>query len=155
VFLEAAVTENLLPSLTQGAQLAVFIPAYNVTRTATIDQIAPAADQRTRLFQVRIVIDNADGSLRGGLTAQAKIETSRVSGVVAVPREALVTSGTEHAVFVVADGIARRRVVQTGLLGETLAEITSGLAEGERVVVAGVDFLRDGTAVNVVRDVTP
>ena len=53
------------------------------------------------------------------------------------------------------DGIARRRVVQAGLLGETLAEITSGLAEGERVVVAGVDFLRDGTAVNVVRDVTP
>lgn len=156
MYLEAAVTENLLSSLVQGASVPVSIPALNLTRTATIDQIAPAANSSTRLFQVRMALDNADGMLRGGLTAEAKIETAKAQAVLVVPREAVVSAGSDsHYVFVVNEGVARRREVQTGILGDVLAEVTSGLTDGETVVVTGVDFLRDGTAVNVVRDVTP
>lgn len=155
VYLEAAITENLLPSLVQGTQLAVYIPAYQMTRTATIDEIAPAANPQTRLFQVRIGLDNADGVLRGGLTAEARIETSRATAVLVVPRASVVTSGKVHSVFVVTEAVARRRVVELGLLTDELAEVLSGVVEGERVVVAGVDFLRDGSTVNVVREVTP
>lgn len=154
VYLEAAVTESLLPSLVKGQEIDVYVPAYKLWHTATVDEIAPAANPQTRLFQVRIGLDNADGTLRGGLTAEARIETSRSSGVLAVPRAAIVTTGKTDSVFIVVDGIARRREVTLGLLTGDLAEVVDGVAAGERVVVAGADFMRDGTAVNVVREVT-
>ncbi len=155
VYLEAAVTENLVPVLQQGAAVPVFVPAYAREFDGTVEQIAPAANAETRLFQVRIAVPNPDGLLKAGVTAEATIETARASGVLAVPREAVVTAGEARQVYVVAEGVARRRDVTTGVSSEALVEIVQGLTEGDKVVVAGVDFLRDGVQVNVVREVTP
>lgn len=155
VYLEAAVTESLIPVLQQGAVVPVYVPAYSRQFDGTVEQIAPAANSQTRLFQVRIAVANADGALKAGITAEATLETARASHVLAIPREAIVTAGQARQVYVVVDGTARRRDVTTGIHGEAMVEITQGLAEGDRVVVAGVDFLRDGAQVNVVREVTP
>ena len=45
---------------------------------------------------------------------------------------------------------AARVTVETGLVGKTNTEITSGLNEGDRVVVKGQSYLSDGSAVRVV-----
>lgn len=45
---------------------------------------------------------------------------------------------------------ATRVTVETGLVGKTNTEITSGLNEGDRVVVKGQSYLSDGSAVRVV-----
>ncbi len=155
VYLEAAVTESLIPVLRQGATVPVSVPSYGRQFEGTVAQIAPAANTQTRLFQVRIAVPNPDGTLKGGVTAEAMVETARADGVLAVPREAIVTAGQAREVYVVVDGVAHRRDVTIAIFGETFVEIVSGLAEGDRVVVAGVDFLRDGVQVNVVREVIP
>jgi multidrug efflux pump subunit AcrA (membrane-fusion protein) len=53
-------------------------------------------------------------------------------------------------VFVVADGVATRRTVETGLNSEGRVEIVSGLQAGETIVVTGANALRDGMDVRVV-----
>ncbi|HSM51765.1 MAG TPA: efflux RND transporter periplasmic adaptor subunit, partial [Thermoanaerobaculia bacterium] len=69
--------------------------------------------------------------------------------VANVPRAALRgAAGAEH-VFVVADGRAERRAVRVGGAAGDPAEVESGLAAGERVVVEGPEELAGGARVKV------
>ena len=66
-----------------------------------------------------------------------------------VPAEAILAEDTEEAVFVIDEGVARRRPVTTGLNSDGRIEVLSGLSPGERVVVVGQSGLKDGSPVNV------
>ena len=61
-----------------------------------------------------------------------------------VPRVSIIDDSVETAVFIVEEGIAYRRVVDTGIsrLGEI--EVLSGLTGDEQVVVVGQTGLKDG-----------
>jgi membrane fusion protein (multidrug efflux system) len=52
-------------------------------------------------------------------------------------------------VFVVKDGAVTKREVETGLRKPGIVQITSGLEEGELVVIEGALKLRDGSKVKV------
>jgi hypothetical protein len=64
-----------------------------------------------------------------------------------VPAAAVVREGGETAVFVVSDGKAHRRPVQTGLTDGTNVELMSGISAGDRVIVDGQAGLPDGAPV--------
>ena len=67
------------------------------------------------------------------------------------PASAVITgSSGEEAAFIVEDGKAFRREVETGLVSEGRVEIVSGLAPGEIVVTEGGTSLREGAAVRAV-----
>jgi membrane fusion protein (multidrug efflux system) len=73
-----------------------------------------------------------------------------------VPEEAIVPSGEEFFVFKVVardDGgaVAQRVRVRTGVRRDARVEIVEGLAEGDRVVVAGMRLARDGQPVRVLQ----
>ena len=67
---------------------------------------------------------------------------------LSVPVGALFRKGDEWAVFAVKDGRARTTVVKIGHRNSRLAEVLSGLAEGDRVVVHPSDRIREGSAVS-------
>lgn len=67
--------------------------------------------------------------------------------VLQVPEAAVFSGGDGHAVFLVADGVARRRAVGLGHRGGLAVEVTSGLEAGERVVLQPGDAVTDGTRV--------
>ena len=60
------------------------------------------------------------------------------------------TDGEEQYVFVVNNGVATKVVIQTGLVGDGVTEVTGGLTGGESLVVKGQSYLSDGTAVRIV-----
>jgi len=70
-------------------------------------------------------------------------------GALVVPRAALQRDGERRFVFVPVDGRARRRDVAVGLMGLTAVEVTSGLAEGDVVLLPGTTPLSDGVRVLV------
>ena len=61
---------------------------------------------------------------------------AEVADAISVPARAVTTTGTTSTVTVRADGEDETRTVTTGLTTGTMVQITSGLAEGEEVVVA-------------------
>jgi len=67
--------------------------------------------------------------------------------VLAVPAPAVFRAGRRDAVYVVTNGVARRRLVRLGAQGESRVEVLEGLEEGQRLVVRGVDRVRDGQEV--------
>ena len=76
---------------------------------------------------------------RVGVTASANPDA------IVVPANAVVDAGGERGVFLAQeDNTAKFRVVEVGIETDDLAEILSGLSEGDRVVTTGAAALRDG-----------
>jgi multidrug efflux pump subunit AcrA (membrane-fusion protein) len=90
----------------------------------------------------------ADGAAapwpKPGMSAVVNLRVREVTGAVSVPSSAIVTSGRDSTVWVVSAGRAQRRVVRLGAQGDATVQVTSGLTEGERVVVRGVDSIKQG-----------
>jgi HlyD family secretion protein len=82
-----------------------------------------------------------------GMSAVADIQVRQASGAVAVPASAVVSSGRDTTVWVIAGGRAQRRVVRLGAEGEAMVQVAAGLRTGERVVVRGADSVRTGQQV--------
>jgi hypothetical protein len=86
--------------------------------------------------------------LRIGETIFGQISMGIKPRAIMVPVAALVPVGDGFQVFVVnAESIALARKVTVGRRTETVAEITSGLAGGERVVTEGAYGVEDSVKV--------
>jgi len=114
--------------------------------------INPAADETSRTVRVVALVENPDDALRSGLFVKGVIVTRERSGVLSVPKGALLqwdpVAGS-GVVYVIAGDRAGRREVTTGSTSTDSVEIVSGLAGGDAVVTRGAFNLRDGDRVTV------
>jgi membrane fusion protein (multidrug efflux system) len=118
-----------------------------------IRRIFPTADPTTRLVPVEVALEGGSSAfVRPGFLARTTFQLSERKDVLLVPASALVGGSGSEAVFVVDDGRAMRRTVETGLTSSGRVEILGGLSEGEPVITAGNNQLRDGAEVRVVDD---
>ncbi|ABS61799.1 efflux transporter, RND family, MFP subunit [Parvibaculum lavamentivorans DS-1] len=116
-----------------------------------VRSVSTQVDRVSRSITARALVDNKDQVLKPGLLMVVELMKNPREAVV-IPEEALVPSGTQNFVFVVAGDVAARREVRTGARRPGEVEILSGLAAGERVVTHGTMRLRDGQKVNVIRE---
>ena len=144
------VSENLVPKLHAGDEADVYISAIDKTVSATIRSVDRAANMQTQLYTVVLTVPADVEGLLSGMFADVTFRTDTSEGAVVVPTQAILTSGDEQHVFVVEDGIARYRVVTTGLTGSGVTEVLTGLEAGEQLVTVGQAYLQDGDAVRVV-----
>lgn len=115
---------------------------------ATVVDIGATVDSASRNVPVRTAAPTTTRVLRIGETVYGDVVVATRNGVIAVPAEALVPEGDGFRVFVVdAKNVAHVRTVTTGARDAKLAEITTGLAAGERVVTVGAYGLEDGATI--------
>jgi RND family efflux transporter MFP subunit len=151
VRVQLSVSETQIRAVRVGQPVQVSVDALPGRMfTGRVEGGSPAADARTRSFLVKVRVPNPDGALRPGMFARGRITVASRAGVLAVPEEAVRYEGGRRYVFVVESGVARRRLVQTGLSSDGWVEV-QGLPAGTQVVVSGQTLLRDGTPVTVVR----
>ena len=113
-----------------------------------MDKIGIQADVRTNTFQVEILVDNPGTLLKGGLTAQVSIRTEVIQSAVMIAQNCILyrESGTE--VFVIeADNRAAPRKVKLGRVNGDSVQILSGIDPGNKLVVAGAQYLKPGDKV--------
>ncbi|MEO8673532.1 MAG: efflux RND transporter periplasmic adaptor subunit [Tahibacter sp.] len=117
--------------------------------------IIPTADRSKATVKVRIGIDTKDARIVPDMGARvAFLEDTKpvtatpvvVPGVL-VPGEALVAAGDTTVVYVVANGKAQQRKVTAGKVMGAQRQLTTGLAIGERVVLAPPAEMKDGDRV--------
>src|SRR5207244_3755250 len=112
------------------------------TWTGRVTFVSPTLDEKTRTAKVRLELDNPGGSLKPNSYADVLLQEPAGYGV-AVPDSAVLQTGTRSIVFVQrSPGQFEPREVQTGLKGDGLFEIRSGVRPGETVVV-DANFLID------------
>jgi hypothetical protein len=89
-------------------------------------------------METEVDVENKDFSISPGMYANTALTLGHVENVVTVPVEVLALNGQNQVVEVI-DNTNRvhLRTVQVGLRGSKLAEITSGLNVGDRVIIGG------------------
>ncbi|MBI4501105.1 MAG: HlyD family efflux transporter periplasmic adaptor subunit [Gemmatimonadetes bacterium] len=99
--------------------------------------------------RVRVILDLVDPApaLADGFRVEVAIVVWEAPRIVKVPTSALFRTGSDWSVFAVSGGRARQRVVEIGHRNAFEAEVTSGLAEGEVVILHPSDKLADGSRV--------
>lgn len=102
--------------------------------------------------RVRVTIDFVDppeawSSLGHDYRVTVRVTTWRAEDSLTVPVAALFREGEQWTVFAVRDGRAHATVIQIGQRNNRNAEVLSGLAVGDRVVLHPSDRIRQGAAV--------
>ncbi|EGR9572756.1 efflux RND transporter periplasmic adaptor subunit [Salmonella enterica subsp. enterica serovar Grumpensis] len=146
VWVSAAVPESIAGLLKTSSQFAISVPAYP-DRTFNIEKwnILPSVDQTTRTIQLRFLVDNRDELLKPGMNAYLKLNTQSQE-MLLIPSQAIIDSGNEQRVITVdSKGRFVPKIINVLNESQNQAGITSGLSEGESVVVNGL-FLIDSEA---------
>jgi len=120
------------------------------TFAGKVVRVGEVIDPRTRRLPVEVELEDPGGRLRPGLVARFSVETGDPKMVIRVPLEGVFERfGSQH-VYVIEDGIARRRVIALGSVGAGFAEVAEGIEPGDTIVIKGVNRVVDGSKVQVV-----
>lgn len=153
VKINASVSEDVFAGLHTGDSAGVQISVLSdEVKSAKIVSLPAAANQQTNLYDVSVSVPSGTEPAIGAFTTVI-FYTDRRENTLSVPTDCVLTGNdNERYLFTVDESgtTAARVTVETGLVGKTNTEITSGLNEGDRVVVKGQSYLSDGSAVRVV-----
>jgi len=154
LYADYSLPERELGELSVGQAVEVSVQAYpGKTFAGRISAISPRIETGTRSVRIRATLENPDQQLRPGMFAMVRTLQPERSGVMTLPERAITYNPYGNAVFVIEnkDGqlTALRRQVETGLVRDGRIEILSGLVDGEQVVSAGHNKLRNGQAVKI------
>src|SRR5690606_32690467 len=145
VHVDFPVPETALAQVAAGRPLTATSAAYPGREfTGTVATVASRIDPATRAVTVRGDFPNPDGLLRPGMLMQVTLIRPEREALL-VPEIAVVQVGNSSFVYrVTADETVERVNVEIGARRDGLAEVLSGLASGERIVVDGTGKLRPG-----------
>jgi membrane fusion protein (multidrug efflux system) len=149
--LRGDVPERFAHELQVGQTVQVRVDAFaDRLFTGRLTRISPASNPQNRSVAIEAVVDNAERQLKPGFFANAGIVTRADDRALMVPQEAVINFAGVTKLFVIRDGTAHERLVQTGTRGRGgLVEVTDGLAAGELVATSGLSKLGNGIAVTV------
>jgi len=115
---------------------------------AKVRAIVPIGDDRSRLYELRLALN--DGMWPVGQTLRVAVPTAKSRKVIAVPRDALVLRRDGTSVYRITDGNKAEKIsVVTGIASGPYIEVTGGIVPGDRVVIRGGERLRPGATVKV------
>ena len=149
--ISASVPERYVSELKTGLKAEITVEAYpDVIFMATVSRVSPVVDAATRTKQVIMNFDKKDSRVNAGMFAKVKLYTSKYSGKLVVPSDAIITNDDDVSyLFVVNDDYTvSRRTVKTGKAIDGMIQVTDNLVAGERVVYEGMLSLSDGANVN-------
>jgi membrane fusion protein (multidrug efflux system) len=157
-----------------GQRVQATTPAYPDQRfTGEISFVGTEVNRATRTLTLEATFPNTEGLLKPGMFMQADLITG-TRDALTVPEAAVIARGPTQHLFVLqqpddpnandsakgatgsktvrpaagrAPPVAERRKVDTGTRRAGWVEIIDGVSAGERVLVAGLQTLRDGMAV--------
>jgi membrane fusion protein, multidrug efflux system len=144
---KAAVSDADLPYVKTGATADISVSAIpDQVFSGRVTNISPMVDATSRSATVEVTLSNSQHRLVPGMTASIRLVVERREHVVAIPLSALFSTDRTRAV-VIEGTTARFRTIQTGLVGDDLAEIVSGIQPGDKVATVGKERVQDGETV--------
>ena len=142
------IPEQAIPEVKVGQSVSITTSAWPDKNFAgRIARIAPNVSAQSRTLTVEAEIENGNNALKPGQFATVRILQERAEPAVLVPARAIFNEAGVSRVYVIKDGHAEQRLVQTGQTDGDLIEIRSGVAADELVATSNLELLTDGIAV--------
>jgi RND family efflux transporter MFP subunit len=149
VRLIANIVEKDIRRITPNLQANVEVDAYPGEKfIGRVAHIAPVLDPATRTGQIEVEVANPNFRLKPGMYAKVSFTVDKKDNTLVIPTTAIVDLGGRRGVFTAGateqGAVANFKKVDVGIVNETLAEVTSGLTEGDNIVTTGAAALREG-----------
>jgi RND family efflux transporter MFP subunit len=146
---QLTVPEQAISSMAPGQPVTFDVDAYPGKHfEGKVKYVSPSLQADQRALTVEAIVPNADGVLKPGLFATARIEQPNRTPGVLVPTTSVTTIAGTSRLYVVTGDHVEERIVTTGEAIGDLVEITKGLKAGERVATKNVAQLADGIKVS-------
>jgi macrolide-specific efflux system membrane fusion protein len=144
------VVESDLVDVELGQTADVRVDAIDADLTGTVTAISPVSDDSSGSgvvsYPVTVTLDEVPPELHSGMSADVTITTASATNVLTIPSAALLGSDGDYRVRTLdADGDPVATPVEVGLVTASTAEITSGLTEGQAVVIGTASDLAGTT----------
>jgi RND family efflux transporter MFP subunit len=144
------VPERYAIQLSQDIPVRVLVTSLSGdTFSGKISAVLPEGDMNARTFPVRIELANPDLKIRGGMEATATFNLGTKKKALLVPKDAIVTAGTNRMVFVVASSVAQPVPVQVIGYYDGNVAVEGPLQPGAHVVIRGNERLMPGQPVQI------
>jgi len=142
---EGKLSEENFAAVKLGQKVTVRFLTYGQDHyNATISKVLPSADPTTQRYSIYLDVALPEGRvLTPGITGEMTVIVAQRPNALLIPRRALVG---EYVYVLDGSKLALRKVVK-GYEGTNLVEITTGLKDGDLVVVEQQDTLREGERV--------
>jgi len=108
----------------------------------------------SRLFDLELSVPNPDGRILSGMFARVELVKHVFKNALVLPLYAIIAQEGMHFVFIEKNGHAEKRRVTLGTLVGSHVHITSGIKDGEKVIVVGHRILDNGQAVEIIKNVS-
>jgi multidrug efflux pump subunit AcrA (membrane-fusion protein) len=146
------VPKEMATGVKNGMPLELLDDGGKVIATCSVFHIDPIVDQQNQSVLVKALFDNAAGNYRPDQSVTTSLLLSQRQGIM-IPTEALSFVAGRAFAYVVATGangtVAQQRPLQISSLQGNKAAIKDGIGPGDRVVVSGVQNLRDGSPISI------
>lgn len=142
------IPEQAIPQIKVGQSVSITTSAWPDKNFAgRVARIAPNVSAQSRTMTVEAEIENNGNALKPGQFATVRILQERAEPAVLVPARAVVNEAGVNRVYVIKNGHAEQRLVQTGQTDGDLIEIRNGVAADEQVATSNLEQLTDGIAI--------
>jgi membrane fusion protein (multidrug efflux system) len=114
-----------------------------------IDVIDRAVDPTTGTMRIRLDFPNPGNTLRAGMSCNVRVLNNELNNPIVIPSRAITEQMGEYYVYTVKNDTARQIKISMGPVVGDKVVIKEGLAAGQKVVVDGIQKLREGTLVQI------
>jgi len=150
---EVNVPERFLSQVLPHQKLGLQVAAWpNRSFEGEVYFVSPYVNPDTRTVLVKATVPNPELTLKPGMFAGLELTLNVRSNALVIPETAVnqVLEGNRAVVMIVNDNYrVEVRQIKVGLRLERRLEVTEGLAEGDRVIVEGLQKIGPGMSVNV------
>lgn len=148
-----SVTESIVNKIKRGDTVeATFSAMDDLAYKGTILTISPAANIRTLLYEVEIVVENQDHLIKPGMFANINLRTQVVENTMFVKGDAIFYQDGRTFVYVQkGDANVEIRNVTIGIDNGLQVEVLSGLTAEDVYIYSGVGFLDEDTSIKMIR----
>jgi RND family efflux transporter MFP subunit len=144
------VPESAVPTIHVGKRVEVMVPTLHRTFPGRVTRFADTLDLATRTMRTEVDVPNPNLVLVPGMYAEVHLAVARANNALVLPDMAvdLNSNATSGKVMVITPNHrVEPRTIGVGLDTAKAIEVTSGLNEGDMVVLSGRSALRPGEKV--------
>lgn len=153
--LEFSIPERYAAHVQIGHTIEFTVSGSQETFRGVVYAFEPNVSLDTRTLLIRARVSNPQGILLPGSFADLELTVQEIPDALSLPTTAIVPDLDGPRIWLVENGRATSRIVQTGLRTDNTIQIThDGIARGDTVLVTGLQAAREGLPVRILSFVT-
>lgn len=148
MYADSGVSEKDIAKIKEGQRVLIKIDSLGKKiMEGKVETISPVINEQSKTYPIKVLIENTDNELKGGMFATIEIVVDSHKNALSVPKDAVFNENGDHYVFIEEGGKAEKRLVKLGFTKDDYYEILEGVQRGEKVIKSFNDKLKDGSSI--------